>query len=282
MASDHCAGVATDLVRRTQLGDDSWALRGRTRGPGVGDVSSFGGNHALTVNRPFAERLDQWALNLNHWTYTYPSSSGRKFIAWIGEVGALACHRPTAAHNRGRGLDLCHIRFTDGDFVDMNTSHRSSGLHQRRYLAVAANLRRFFGTVLTVHYNSAHRDHIHVDDLTAVAPIRTDKRTDTTLVQSAANLLNGTNIAVDGIWGSNTQAAYVQLLQEFGLSCTDPTRSVAAAQTFLAYVVITATADARAGTYRSDACMPKDPCANPSDLLKQLECGTDDLLDGLG
>jgi hypothetical protein len=275
--SDYCAGVATDLVRRGQLGG-SWPLRGRIAAPAPGQITSFGGTHALTFNRRFAEQLDRWALNTNHWSRSYPSAAGEKAIAWFGEVGSMACHRPTAAHNRARGLDLCQIRFTDGGLVDMNSSHRGNRRQQRRYLAVSANLRRYFGTVLTCHYNAAHRDHIHVDDLTAVAPIRTDKRTDTTLVQSAANLLGGERLAIDGVWGSQTEAAYQRLLRDFALECTDPKRSTRHALTFLSFVVRTGFADVPAGRFKARAC---DPCNAPADAAEAVRCEADDVL-GLG
>ena len=266
---NHCAGLASDLVARRHLGDEAWALRGRITGPGAGQVSAFGTPHTLTFERAFADRLDQWALNTNHWIHQASPPTARRTITWIGEVGSMACHRPTAAHNRARGLDLCQLRLTDGDFVDMNASHAGSLTHQRRYLAVAASLRRFFGTVLTRHYNAAHRDHIHVDDLTAVAPIRTSKRTDTTLVQSAANLLGGAAMPIDGVWGERTEAGYRHLLDAFGMACTAPKESVPDASLFLQLVVRTALADAAAGAIRTDVC---GPCAAPPDAVSDLVC----------
>lgn len=277
--ANYCAGKATNLVATDHLGHDSLKLRLRRFGPGVGAVSSFGGVHWVNVERNFLSGLHAWAMNLNHWMATHTSSSGPKEIAWFGDVGTMACHRPTAAHNRARGLDLCHIRFKDGTWVDMNYSHQASMQHKRLYLAVAANLRRFFGTVLTTHYNAAHRDHIHVDDLTAVQHIRTNKRTDTTLVQSAANLLLAEGLVIDGAWGSRTQAAFEKLVTAFGLECTDPLGSTDHADLFLSYVVRTATANRGAGAFRSNVC---DPCASPDGLLAQLDCDLDDLLGGIG
>ena len=276
--TNYCAGLATDLVRRGHLGE-SWPLRGRIAAPAPGQRTAFGGTHALTFNRRFAEQLDRWAISTDHWLHTYPSGSGAKAIAWFGEVGSMACHRPTAAHNRARGLDLCQIRFTDGGLIDMNSSHGASGPQQRRYLAVSANLRRYFGTVLTCHYNAAHRDHIHVDDLTAVAPIRTDKRTDTTLVQSAANLLNGERLAIDGVWGPRTEAAYRRLLRDFALECTDPKRSHRHALIFLSYIVRTGFANAPAGRFKARVC---DPCNAPADTAEAVGCEADDLVGQLG
>lgn len=277
--ADYCAGRATDLVRRGHLGDPSWELRYRNRWPAAGQLTSFGGPHSLVFNRTFWEQLDRWARNTEHWFNRYPSKAGGpKNITWFGDVGSMACHRPTAAHNRARGLDLCQIRFSDGSYVDMNASHRMSRLHQRRYLAVSANLRRYFGTVLTCHYNHAHRDHIHVDDLTAVAPLRTDKRTDTTLVQSAANLLNDERLAIDGVWGSKTEAAYQRLITRFGMRCLDPKRSVAHARLFLVLVVRTGAADRSAGAFVTSACRPKDPCDTPDGLLEGVSCTVEDIL----
>ena len=275
----YCDGVAVDLVRRGFLGAESLPLRGRIAAPPPGRLTPFAGTHHLTFNRRFAEQLDRWALNTNHWSRTHRSPDGDKEIAWFGEVGSMACHRWTAAHNRARGLDLCHIRFTDGDHVDMNASHVGSLRQQRRYLAVAANLRRFFGTVLTCHYNAAHRDHIHVDDMTAVGPIRTGKRTDTTLVQSAANLLAGTSLVIDGAWGARTDAAYWQLLRAFSLECIDPKARTDDALLFLSFIVRTAFADAPAGRFRSNVC---DPCAAPDSVVTGAECAVDHLGGGLG
>lgn len=275
MASNHCAGTAVDLGRYGHLGETRWRLRGRIGAPGPGQVTAFAGPHVLTFNRPYWEQLDRWARNMDHWGRSFPSTAGPKTIAWFGEVGSLACHRPTAAHNRARGLDLCHIRYTDGDFIDMNASHAADLRHRRRYLAVAANLRRFFGTVLTRDYNAAHRDHIHVDDLRAVRPLRTEARTDTTLVQSAANLLAGAGLVVDGAWGRRTETAYRELVRAFALECTDPRASTHHAQIFLSFVVSTAMADVPAGTHRSNVC---DPCAAPGNPVIGVECAVDDLI----
>jgi hypothetical protein len=249
--SGYCSGLATDLHRSRALGQVEWEFRYRVSLPARGAASVFhGGVHHLTFNRPFFTQLDAWARNLDERL----RGSGVPGVAWWGEVGSMACHRPTAAHNRARGFDLCAVGLTDGSRIDANTAHGGDGRTQRRYLGLTASLRRYFSTVLTVHYNAAHRDHLHIDDLHELAPIRSDLRSDTSLVQSAANLLADEGLAVDGIWGSRTQEAYDRLLDGFGLTCLDPRREVADALVLLDLIARTALADLPFGTLRSDAC----------------------------
>ena len=44
-----------------------------------------------------------------------------------GEVGSMACHRPTAAHNRARGFDLCAVGLTDGSRIVYRLSGTGTG-----------------------------------------------------------------------------------------------------------------------------------------------------------
>ena len=249
--SGYCSDVATDLHRSRALGRVEWEFRYRVALPAPGAASRFHpGVHHLTFNRPFYSQLDAWARNLDERL----RGAGMPGVGWWGEVGSMACHRPTAAHNRARGFDLCAVGLTDGSRLDANAAHAGSRTAQRRYLGLTASLRRYFSTVLTTHYNAAHRDHLHIDDLRRLAPIRSDLRSDTALVQSAANLLAGDRLAVDGIWGARTQAAYDRLLDGFGLTCLDPRREVADALVLLDLVARTALADVPLGAFRSEAC----------------------------
>jgi hypothetical protein len=250
--SGYCSGLATDLHRSRALGRVEWEFRYRVALPPPRAASRFHpGVHHLTFNRPFFSQLDAWARNLDDRL----RGAGMPGVAWWGEVGSMACHRPTAAHNRARGFDLSAVVLTNGSRIDANAAHAGSRTAQRRYLGLTASLRRYFSTVLTTHYNAAHRDHLHIDDLRRLAPIRSDLRSDTALVQSAANLLGGDSLAVDGIWGSRTQDAYDRLLDGFGLACLDPRSEVADALLLLDLVARTALADVPLGAFRSDACV---------------------------
>ena len=221
---NYCSGKATDLVDATHIGASDWEFRGRLHAPLPGRATAFAGRgRRLTFNREFWERLNDWALNFNHWSdLSHPDGSASREVDWFGEVGTMACKRPTAAHNRARGIDLCQIRFGNDDRIDMNASHEGAVADQRLYLASVASLRRYFGTVLSCWYNPEHRDHLHVDDFTAVHPIRSKNRTDTTLVQAAACLLNGASLSIDGVWATETETAYLGLLRAFDLTSADP------------------------------------------------------------
>jgi hypothetical protein len=249
--SGYCSGLATDLHRSRALGRVEWEFRYRVALPGRGAASAFHpGVHHLTFNRSFFGQLDAWGRNLDERL----RGAGMAGVAWWGEVGSMACHRPTAAHNRARGFDLCAVGLTDGSRIDANTAHAGGQRSQRRYLGLTASLRRYFSTVLTTDYNAAHRDHLHIDDLRQLAPIRSELRSDTALVQSSANLLAGDRLVVDGIWGPRTQEAYERLLDGFGITCLDPRRQVADALVLLDLIARTALADLPFGALRSDAC----------------------------
>lgn len=247
----YCSGLATDLHESRALGRVEWEFRYRVALPRPGAGSAFHpGVHHLTFNRTFFTQLDTWGRNFDEGL----RAAGLPGVAWWGEVGSMACHRPTAAHNRARGFDLCAVVTAGGPRIDANSSHAGSAPDQRRYLGLTASLRRYFSTVLTVHYNAAHRDHLHIDDLRELAPIRSDVRSDTALIQSTANLLAGEGLVIDGVWGSKTQAAYDKLLDGFGLTCLDPRGQVADALVLLDLIARTALADLPFGSLRSDAC----------------------------
>ncbi|MDH3301929.1 MAG: extensin family protein [Acidimicrobiia bacterium] len=259
MSKHYCDGKLVDIVSRNTIGGQE--LRGRSFLPDPGIQTSFGNFHSLEFNTGFYDQCNRWASNMDWWFYyNSPYSDGTLDTDWYGEVGVKACHRITSAHNRARGFDLCQIRFSNGWLMDSNWSPtRGDGsLHVRRYLGVAANLRRYFGTVLTAWYNNDHRDHIHFDDLTSVQKIRTNTRSDTTLVQAAAKHLNGESLSIDGDWGPVTGAAYTRLISKFGLTCYSPTSNTTDGKRFLYMVIRHAIANKPAGTYKysSRVCGP--------------------------
>ncbi len=259
MSHNYCHGLLVDIVTKNKIGGQE--LNARSFQPAAGTKTTFSGFHSLEFNSTFYDRCNSWASNMDWWFYNRsPYSTGKLDIDWYGEVGTKACHRASAAHNRARGLDLCQIRFSNGWMMDSNWSHtRGKGsLQARRYLGVVANLRRYFGTVLTAWYNSAHRDHIHFDNLTSVQKIRTYVRSDTTLVQAAAYHLNGESIAIDGDWGPKTGGAYRRLIEDFGLTCYNPTGNTTDAKRFLYMVIRHGIANRPAGTYKysSRVCGP--------------------------
>lgn len=258
---NHCSGKATNLIEATYFGVSEWAFRGRLDEPRPGRTTAFAGRERrLTFNRSFWERLNDWALNFDDWANVCSPATGEmRRLDWFGEVGSMACNRPSAAHNRARGLDLCQIRFTNGERIDMNASHQGDLTDQRLYLASVASLRRSFGTVLSCWYNDAHRDHLHVDDLTVVHPIRSQNRTDTTLIQAAACLLDGAQLTIDGIWDTATEAAYRHLLEAFDLEQTAPRQDVDHGVSLLTQIMRAGLSDVDAGSIGRASAMSTEP-----------------------
>lgn len=248
MSGHYCDGKLVNIVTKSKIGAQE--LNARKAKPAAGKKTQFNGFHSLEFNSPFYTQCNSWASNMDWWFYyRSPYSNGTLDTNWYGEVGVKACHRSTSAHNRARGFDLCSIKFQNGWVMDSNWSHQAGQLHKRRYLGVAANLRRYFGTVLTAWYNSDHRDHIHFDDMTSVQRIRTWTRSDATLIQAACVHLNGESISIDGDWGTNTWAAYDRLLEAMGMTCYNPTGNTDDAKRLLYMIIRHGIANKSAGYY---------------------------------
>ena len=149
---------------------------------------------------------------------------------------------------------MCAVIFTNGSSIDCNFSPTGSLKDQRLYLALWASLRRFFGTVLTADYNSAHRDHIHFDNRLPVSTISKSKQSDTVLIQRSCRLLLDKNIAVDGDWGGQTSAAYAELLRGLNMQCRDPLGVHRDMLDLLYFIIRTSVANTTAGRYQSVEC----------------------------
>lgn len=254
--TDYCSGLLVDIITESYMGNANWEFKARSFTPGPGEHTTFeSGFHSLNFNSDFWDTCDAWAKNMKFWFVNYsPYATGTLQVDYWGEVGTQACGRYSWAHNRARGLDLCLVMFTNGYYMDSNWSHQAGGsLQPRRYLAVAANLRRYFRTVLTTWYNADHRDHIHFDNQYTVDALSTARPSDTTLVQAACNLLNGESLDIDGAWGPLTTAAYERLLDAFNLGCKDPLSSTTDAKQFLSFIVRHGTANEAAG-YWTGGC----------------------------
>jgi hypothetical protein len=176
--------------------------------------------------------------------YTYAQSTD---IGWIGDVGVGVCK--SGYHGSARAFDITHLRYANGQYIDTNWSWRQSTSHKRRYVALAASLRYWFGTVITWGYDTSHENHIHFDNGVSVPPIRTGAETDTLIVQMACNYLNGESLVIDGDWGSLTEAAYGRLLSDFRMTCYSPKTNLLHARFFLDLIAAHGLANQPAGTY---------------------------------
>ena len=229
----------------------NWELRHRVGWSGIFGLHGYTSDTQY-FNSRFHSRLGSvfWMID------RYASRNGLGNIQWIGNVGARVCK--TGCHSSGNALDITALSLTN-TFFDMNVSWRSGQAlaQQRGYLAIWAGLSVYCKTVLTNAYNSAHRNHIHVDhdaNNQIPPPIRTYATTDTKLIQIACNLLHNKNLVVDGQWGSLTIDAYNSMLSQLGLACTSPTTNYWHARALLILIMRHGFASRLAGYYTYSYC----------------------------
>jgi hypothetical protein len=150
----------------------------------------------------FEDKLDRFSYNL---AFAPPAWYGR--LRWIGTAGAYV-NKP-GYHGLGRAFDLDIVQWRHAACRPLRGHHAGSRLaHRRRYIAVDALARRWFKYVLDAWYNAAHRDHLHLDDGGGALVFNPGYRSDTVFIQRAANVMIGANLAIDGIYGPRTDAAF--------------------------------------------------------------------------
>jgi hypothetical protein len=248
---------ATNPITRGWIGRTAYDLHHRT-GYNARQCNRgvHGGPHTEIFNSAFHSRCGDWIIFFND-RVVRPTMGWT--VNWVGDIGVTACDDPTSMHYRGRAFDLTALLFTNGSRIDMNRDWRRdpgnscySLVQRRRYLAVAASLRRYFQVVLTGWYNAPHGNHIHFDNGDSIGPIQDDLESDTKLVQAACNYINGESIPIDGDWGPVTERAFQRLRTDLNMRCKNIRGSLADTREFLTLVAKTGMANASAGRYRSN------------------------------
>ncbi|MEZ4694888.1 MAG: extensin family protein [Rhodothermales bacterium] len=110
------------------------------------------------------------------------------------------------SHGLGRAFDLDAIFWSNRTFITLNYP-----VDKAFYLAVESVFRKYFGTVLNYEYNTDHRDHLHVDDLTPVGFDPTH-RSRVLYLQMILTHLFDRPVDIDGIIGSQTNGAVREFL----------------------------------------------------------------------
>jgi hypothetical protein len=206
----------SDTITRNWVGRTDIEIRHRN-GFSSDGKGTHTGQHNERFKSGFFSQLVEWARQVDNYARAYhPDGAG---VAWVGDVGACDDDPPSSYHAQARAYDLTKIHFTDNSICDMNWSWNQNLTQRRRYLAIAALCRVYFGNVLTAWYNSAHSNHIHIDNAYAnVPPIRDDVASDTSLVKAACKYLNGADITINGNWN---ESAFQNLRDAFGMGCLD-------------------------------------------------------------
>jgi hypothetical protein len=133
--------------------------------------------------------------------------------SWYGSMTKIftagAYVNKPGAHGAGRAFDIDAIVWSGTSTWPYYHHHSSSNqATRRRYLGLNAFCQRQFKYVLSGWYNAAHRDHIHVDDYGGGRVLRKDYRSDVVFIQAMCNNLMGSGLAIDGIYGPNTDYWY--------------------------------------------------------------------------
>src|SRR5215207_9074264 len=172
----------------------------------------------------FYNRLVTWKRRLV--AISAGAGSAYSSLSYFATAGTYV-NKP-GAHGLGRAIDIDQVVWSGAACRPINLEYASSTLSvRRRYLALDAVTRGTFRYVLDGWYDAAHRDHIHADDTALPTVCLTSSRSDTVFVQATCNAFIGSSLAVDGAWGSLTQAAFATASSRLGVTGDTHTSSTA-------------------------------------------------------
>ena len=140
----------------------------------------------------------------------------------FGELTRITCAGVLVAkpgfHGLGRAFDHDAWEFEHVRIRPIARDHVSpSRAKRQRYWALAALMRSRSAFVLHGHFNAAHEDHIHQDN-GGPRPFTTGSEATVKLVQAVCNHIYGASLAIDGAFGSKSQAAVTAAMQRVNLA----------------------------------------------------------------
>ncbi|MCZ2525025.1 hypothetical protein GQS52_24155 [Streptomyces sp. SCUT-3] len=149
----------------------------------------------------FYDRLVLWIRDLRELS----ADGGFGSIDFLVSAGFYV--NRSGQHGEGTAMDLDMVHWAGGRRSSPLDGHHAAAdlTLRRRYLAVDAVTRRRFRYVLDGWYNADHHDHIHADFAGLPTLCEKGSSSDTRFVQAMCNNFMGAGLAVDGVWGSNTQ-----------------------------------------------------------------------------
>ncbi|MGI9364099.1 MAG: extensin family protein [Rhizobiaceae bacterium] len=159
------------------------------------------------INQAFLNRCTPCFDKLSSFLGTY--GKGIEQI-WSGGVGRAGTG--TSYHHTNRAFDLDALILADGDrWIATSFPERP-----HIYVAIESFLRTQFGTVLNYQYNAAHQYHFHFDNGTNPGFNKYSKSR-VTYLQNAIKYGFGGSLAVDGVWGPQTEVQTKLALKALGL-----------------------------------------------------------------
>jgi hypothetical protein len=172
----------------------------------------------------FYDRLVAWKRRLA--SISAGAGAAYSSLSYLALAGAYV--NKSGYHGLGRAVDVDQVVWSGTASRPVDREYASSDRAvRRRFLAVDAVCRGTFRYVLDGWYDAAHHEHIHADDGALPTVCRTGSRSDTVFVQATCNAFTGAGLAVDGVWGPRTTAAFKDATARLGVS-GDPHTSSAA------------------------------------------------------
>lgn len=199
---------AGELATLTQVADTPLAYEETER------------EQAFRFDAGFHEQLNRWFIDWQQHSGLSPTRI-RTYGAWIDGEGDCG----SSWHHSGRAFDISGVDGTDGVLVSCRTDRWSQlspsqrATLQRRYWALAASLHLHFAYVLTHLYDTAHANHIHVDNGVSgpeMSRFNPRSRVQNQAVQAIARYLWDEPCDITGRWDQQTENATASILARLG------------------------------------------------------------------
>ena len=245
----------------------------------LAEVQTQGGSAIFTAydadancSRSMKAPLDKFANTVNY--ISAQCGAGYGTLQMIGHGGGQRpksrCGAPYSYHCDGRAIDIYWLEWSGSavcrpcNGADEAFSEGAPTAAHRRLVAVEAGLRRCFGYVLARDING-HQNHFHADN---GCPIglrlkRNAKKESTKFTSCHYFIRDCVQAFVDygeheqsdkpgyeWWWDDASEAGYLRLLSDFGMSELDPVRYVNHYMIFLDFVMMHGFANRSAGSYR--------------------------------
>lgn len=221
------------------------------------------------IDPTFETRLDEWAQNFSHFAATYGKETTGALL-WIGSHGTERFGRAgTSYHYGSQAIDISWVEFEKAstEFCASNPDGGRSGsgintqIEVRRYLAVEASLRKYFGWVLNFRVPN-HQDHLHVDDAGGNCPggfhadffgFSRRSMSVTYFIQNCIQAFSDRAIDNDGVYGDQTDREWKNLLALMNLGHLEPKTNLADYRLFLDLIVAHGLANKPAGSFKPES-----------------------------
>jgi hypothetical protein len=211
----------------------------------------------------FWSLLDTWLLNMNHYSYWY---GGYGMVSRIATAGVGGCYGHVSNHDDYNAADLSRIEWSNGTLLNMYAGDHNhpSRTVRRRYLAVSASLRKWFGYTLDgvladTFDGGDHNNHFHVDPLCPTLLNLTgssrSRGTNICFIQSVCNEFDNAGLAVNGQWNTATSNAWFNFKWKTRTWCYSEQYNVPHWRIILDMIMRHGFADKDAGHYQS-GCSP--------------------------